>query len=267
MEKKKTVGLALGSGGFRGFAHIGVIRSLEKHGISIDYLSGTSVGAWVAASYAIFKDSDKLENDLTNKPRDNWSMLFDLSWAPGIISGQKFSIFLKKNLENKKFVDVKIPLKIVATDLITGNEHVFEEGDIAQAVRASTSIPLVFKPMLFNDELLVDGGLCNPVPCDIAKKMGADIVIGVNLYSKNEFIKKKLNVANVVSRSGTIGMHYLAQASMKEADVAIEMDISKYTEQSSLAQYFTKEIGDEIIKIGEMTADKFIPQIKALLEK
>jgi NTE family protein len=266
MEKKKTIGLALGSGGFRGFAHIGVIRSLEKHGIPIDYLSGASVGAWVAASYAIFKDSDKLEKDLTAKPRENWSMLFDLT-TEGIINGQKFSTFLKNNLENKKFSDVKIPLKIVATDLITGSAHIFEEGDIAQAVRASTSVPLVFKPMPFNDELLVDGGLCGPVPCDVAKKMGADIVIGVNLYSKNEFVKKKLNVANIVSRSGNIGMYYLAQASIKEADVAIEMDISKYTEQSSLAQYFTKEIGDEIIKIGEETTDKFIPQIKALLEK
>lgn len=267
MEKKKTIGLALGSGGFRGFAHIGVIRSLEKNGIPIDYLSGASVGAWVAASYAIFKDSDKLENDLTNKPRNNWSMLFDLSWSPGIIDGQKFSTFLKNNLENKKFSDVKIPLKIVATDLITGRVHIFEEGDIDQAVRASTSVPLVFRPMPLNEELLVDGGLCNPVPCDIVRKMGADIVIGVNLYNKNEFIKKKLNVANIVSRSGTIGMYYLTQASLRDADVAIEMDISKYTEQSSLAQYFTKKIGDEIIKIGETTTDKFIPQIKALLEK
>lgn len=266
MEKHKTVGLALGSGGFRGFAHIGVIRSLEKHGIPIDYLSGASIGAWVAASYAIFKDSDKLEKDLTDKPRENWPMLLDFSWTGGLIGGQKISNFLENSLQHYEFSSLKIPLKIITTDLITGQPYIFESGDVARAVRASISVPLVFKPMSYENKLLVDGGLCNPIPGDVLKKMGADVVIGVNLYSKKEFVGDKLSMPKIALRSMRILLYNLAEESHKNSDVTINIDISKYSGESSLSQYFTKEIGDEIIRIGEQEADKFIPQIKALLE-
>jgi NTE family protein len=266
MEKHKTIGLALGSGGFRGFAHIGVIRSLEKHGIPINYLSGTSIGAWVAASYAIFKDSDKLEKDLTDKPRENWSILLDFSWTGGLIGGRKVSKFLESSLHNHDFSTLKIPLKIVTTDLITGQPYIFESGDVALAVRASISVPLVFKPISHEDKLLVDGGLCNPVPSDLLRQMGADVVVGVNVYSKKEFIGNKLSMPHIALRSMRILLYNLAEESYKTSDVIINIDLSKYSEKSSLSKYFSKEIGDEIIKIGEQETDKFIPQIKALLE-
>lgn len=265
MKKRKTIGLALGSGGFRGFAHIGVIRSLEKHGIPIDYLSGASIGAWVAASYAIFKDSKKLETDLTDKPRENWPILLDFSWSGGLINGRKFFNFLEKSLDKHNFSDLQIPLKIVSTDLITGNPHIFEDGDVAQAVRASTSVPLVFKPMSFGDELLADGGLCNPVPCSLVRGMGADIVIGANLYTKKEFVGKKLSLANIAMRTMRIFLYNLTEELLKDSDVVINIDVSRYTKESSLSKYFTKEIGDAIIKIGEETTDKEIPAIKKLL--
>lgn len=266
MKKRKTIGLALGSGGFRGFAHIGVIRSLEKHGIPIDYLSGASIGAWVAASYAIFKDSKKLETDLTDKTRENWPILLDFSWSSGLIDGKKFTAFLEKSLDKQDFSNTMIPLKIVSTDLNTGNPHIFENGDVAQAVRASTSVPLVFKPVNFGDELLVDGGMCDPVPCDLVRGMGADIVIGANLYSKKEFIGKKLTVPDIAMRTMRIFLFNLTEESLKDSDVIINLDISKFIKKSKLSKYFTKEIAEEIIKIGEETTDKFIPQIKALLE-
>ena len=269
MEKNKTVGLALGSGGFRGFAHIGVIKSLEKHGIPINFLSGSSIGSWVAAYYSIFKDINKMKGELIASPKENMLLFFDLTWTGGFVGGQKFMLFLEKNLRNNDFADAQIPLKILSTDLITGKPYVFEKGDLARAVRASTSVPLVFKPLAYQNKLLVDGGLSSPVPAYLTREMGADVVIAVNLYNKNEFIKKEFNVANIVARSGRIGLYNLAQESLKAADIVIEPDVSKYVDGSNINvyKYFTKEIADEIIKIGEKATDKLIPQIKALLEK
>ncbi|MFZ4631932.1 MAG: patatin-like phospholipase family protein [Patescibacteria group bacterium] len=266
MKKNKTIGLALGSGGFRGFAHIGAIRSLEKNGIPISYLSGCSIGAWVAAYYSLFLDINKLEEDMTANPRENMLLLFDLSWNGGFVGGSKFAGFLEKNLQHKKFSDTKIPLKIITTDLISGMPYIFESGDVAQAVRASTSLPILFKPMEYKNKLLVDGGLINPVPGDLVRKMGADIVIGVNLYNKNEFIKQNFPITKVIIRSARIGLHSLAKMAMRDVDVAVEPDVSKYNEESSVSQYFTKDIANEIIRIGEKAMDKAIPQIKELLK-
>lgn len=266
MKKNKTVGLALGSGAFRGFAHIGVIRSLEKHNIPIDYLSGSSIGAWVAAYYAIFKDINKLKTDLTDNPKQNLFAMLDLSWTGGLIGGEKLMTYLEHNLRHHNFSSLKIPTQIVATDLVTGQPFVFESGDVAKAVRASISVPLVFKPVSYKNKLLVDGGLSNPVPGDLVKKMGADIVISVNLYNKNEFIDKKFTMPNVILRSTRIVMHNLSHVAVRNADIIIEPDTSKYLKKGVLSKYFTKEIVEEMIKVGEKATDKLIPKIKELLK-
>lgn len=266
MKKNKTVGLALGSGAFRGFAHIGVIRSLEKHNIPINYISGASIGAWVGAYYAIHNNIERLKNDLTANPKQNITAMFDLSWTGGFIGGEKFSAFLERNLSHHNFSALKIPLQIVATDLISGEPYVFKSGDVARAVRASTSVPLVFKPVAYKNRLFVDGGLSNPVPCDLVKKMGADIVIGVNLYNKNEFVDRKFNMPNVVLRSTRIVMHNLAKLGVEDADIVIDPDTSYYVKQGKIMKYFTKEIAEAMIKIGEKATDKMIPKIKALLK-
>lgn len=266
MAQNKKLGLALGTGGFRGFAHIGVIKSLEKHNIRIDYLSGSSIGAWVAAYYALFKDVDSLKNGLTDNPKNNMLLLFDLSGSCGFINGSKFHNYLKKSFNNKTFADTKLPIQILATDLISGSSHVFKEGDLATAVRASTSIPIVFKPVSLGEKILVDGGLSSPIPGNLLKKMGAEIIIGVNLYHKNEFIKKKLSMTKIALRSTRIAIHNLAKRDLQICDIKIELDVSSYSEESSLSQYFTKKIAEQIIKIGEKETDKLIPKIKALLE-
>jgi len=265
-KQTKKLGLALGSGGFRGFAHIGVIRSLVKNGIRIDYLSGSSIGAWVAAYYALFKDVEQLKKDITENPKDNFLMLLDPAASGGLISGSKFYNYLKKNLQNKTFADTQLSLKILTTDLISGAPHVFSRGELALAVRASTSIPILFKPVLFEDKLLVDGGLSNPIPGKLLKDKGVDIVIGANLYHKNEFIKDKLSMTRIAIRSARIGLHNLAQSDLLFCDLKIEMDISQYEKESSFSQYFTKSIAEKVIKIGEDSTDKLIPQIKALLK-
>lgn len=266
MSQTKKLGLALGSGGFRGFAHIGVIKSLEKHGIRIDYLSGSSIGAWVAAYYALFQDIDQLKKDLTENPKDNLLLLFDLTSSGGLVSGAKFYNFLKKNFHNQTFADTKLPVQILATDLISGNPHVFHSGELALAVRASTSVPIVFKPVVLDNELLVDGGLSNPIPGRLVKDMGADVIIGVNLYHQNEFVKAKFSMPKIALRSTRIALHNLAEYDLKNCDIKIELDVSNYNEESTLSQYFTKKIAEQIIKIGEEATDKLIPQIKALLK-
>lgn len=262
---RKTVGLALGSGAFRGFAHIGVLKSLIKHGIPIDYLSGVSSGAWVAAHYAVFRDIKKLETDLAFRPTNNLSMLFDLSLTGGFIDGSKISSVLKKGLKHHNFSSLRIPLKIIATDLVSGQPYIFESGDVARAVRASISVPLVFKPLLHKGRLCVDGGLSNPVPCDLARGMGADIVIGVNLYHKNEFVSRKFTMSTVVLRSTRIVLHNLAKADIKRADIIITPDTSVIMKEQGLQKYFTEGAVTELIKIGEQATDKMIPKIKKLL--
>jgi len=266
MPSRKTIGLALGSGAYRGFAHIGVIKSLEKHHIPIDYLSGASIGAWVAAYYAIFQDIGVLEKDLINNTKENLSLLLDFNWSGGFIGGQKFTAYLEKKLRQHDFSALKIPLQITATDLISGGPHVFKSGDIALAVRASTSVPLIFKPVQYEEKLLVDGGLSNPVPGELVRNMGADIVIGVNLYNANEFKNQKITAPNIIVRSAMVGLYNLARADLKNVDVIIEPDTSPLARASSLSKYFTKEVADQLITIGEKATDLVIPEIRKMLD-
>jgi len=266
INKKKTIGLALGSGAYRGFAHIGVIKALEKNNISIDYLSGSSIGAWVAAHYAIFRDVAKLEADFIDKPTDNLPLLLDVGLAKGLISGRKFITYLEKSFGNYTFKDVRIPLKIVATDLATGQPFVFSSGSISSAVRASTSVPLVFKPFIYNEKMLVDGGLSDPVPGRLVKDMGAEIIIGVNLYHENEFKTGRLNMSKIALLSTRIALHNLATNDLRGVDVAIEPDCSVFVKKSVFNKYFTTAAGQEMIKIGELATERALPAIKKLLQ-
>src|SRR5680860_250987 len=163
MSKKlrKTIGLALGSGAYRGFAHIGILRSLQKNNIPLDYLSGASIGAWVAAYYAVFGNTDVLERNLIDNHKENLSLLFDLRSRSGLISGKKFVAYLEEKLNYSSFADLKILLQIVATDLATANPYVFKSGSVAEAVRASTAVPLIFQAWEQDKKFLVDGGMSN----------------------------------------------------------------------------------------------------------
>jgi len=264
-KKRLTVGLALGSGAFRGFAHIGVLKSLIKHGIPIDYLSGASIGAWVAAYYAVFQNIDKLEKDLAARPVANLPMFFDFSLTGGFIVGNKIKKVMEKGLKHHDFSDLKTPLRIVATDLASGQPYIFKTGDVARAVRASISVPLVFRPLAHKGRLFVDGGLSHPVPCDLVRGLGADIVIGVNLYHQNEFIDKKFTLPKVVLRSARIVLHNLAKSDIKRADIVIEPDTSAIVQKQGLQKYFAKEVVAELIRIGERATDRMIPKIKKRL--
>ncbi|MFA5155119.1 MAG: patatin-like phospholipase family protein [Patescibacteria group bacterium] len=265
MPVRKTVGLALGSGAYRGFAHIGVIRSLEKHHIPIDFLSGASIGAWAAAYYARFKDISTLEKDLIDNQQENMSLLLDFGWNRGLISGDKFQAYLEKKLYRADFADLSLPLNIAATDLSTGRLFVLDSGSVALAVRASCAVPLVFKSVDYDGQPLADGGMSDPVPVDLVAKLGADITIGVNLYHHNELSAQPYTSSNVLARSMITMLANLSQSVMHRADVVIEPDLSAFIKKSSLAKYFDRQTADAIIRVGEAAADQAIPAIKKLL--
>lgn len=263
IKQNKKLGLALGSGGVRGLAHIGVIKSLEKHGVRIDCLSGSSAGSWVAAYYALFGEVENLEKDFSENFKNKFSLLLDPSRSGGVVSGQKFYNFLQKSFLGKTFAALKKPLRILATDLVSGEPYVFKSGDLATAVRASSAVPVVFKPLVIDDKLLVDGGLSNPVPASLLKEMGVDVIIGVDVYHKNEFIRKKFSLAQIAGRSTRIAIYNLAKKNMSVCDIKINLDISKYVHSSVMSM--NKQTVLEIIEIGEKGADKEIANIKQLL--
>ncbi len=175
------VGLALGSGSARGWSHIGVIRALEEAGITVDYIAGTSIGALVGAVYASGR-IDLLEAAVQQFSRKHILSLSDpVLPKSGLIDGVKIADFVHKYVLNKPIEKLPLPLAIIATDLNTGDEVVLKAGNIVEAIRASISLPGIFKPVRKGDYLLVDGGLVNPVPVRTVREMGADFVIAVDL--------------------------------------------------------------------------------------
>ncbi|HAS80805.1 MAG: phospholipase, patatin family protein [Candidatus Nomurabacteria bacterium GW2011_GWE1_32_28] len=269
MEKqRKKVGLVLGSGGVRGFAHIGVIKKLLEHNIPIDYIAGSSIGAWVGAYYSLFKDVKNLEEYTLEKKREKFMSFLEPTFSGGLIKGDKLEKLLNGWLNDADFKDLKIPLAIVATDLVTGEAVVFKKGKLATAVRASISVPTLFTPVRIDNKILVDGGLSNPVPDDVVRKMGADIVISVNLdnYVKNEefLTDKNKSLSNTAIRSINILRYHLSRYSTSSSDFVIE----PYTPNigiKSFRDYFRSNIATDLVKNGEIETEKIIKELKAVL--
>jgi NTE family protein len=179
---KPKVGLALGSGSARGWAHIGVIRALQEAGIKPDVLCGCSIGALVGAAYAD-GDLDDLEKWTTGLTWQDVVGLLDVGFAGGLIKGDKLVAFFEKHFVDKEFSALPLPFACVATDLASGREVWLKEGSVAAAVRASIALPGLLAPVNRDGRLLVDGGLVNPVPVSLCRALGADIVIAVDLGS------------------------------------------------------------------------------------
>ncbi|MCF8178739.1 MAG: patatin-like phospholipase RssA [Sulfuritalea sp.] len=179
---KPKLGLVLGSGAARGWAHIGVIRELAAAGLKPDMVAGCSIGAFIGAAYAN-GDLDKLEEWVRALAWKEVLGLLDVSFSGGLIKGEKLIEFFQRNFVDHDFAKLDIPFACVATDLATGREKWLREGSVADAVRASIAVPGLFKPMVRDERLLVDGGLVNPVPVSLCRAMGADVVIAVDLGS------------------------------------------------------------------------------------
>ncbi len=184
MSDRKSVGLVLGSGSSRGWAHIGAIEALEENGIPIDYIAGCSVGAYVGAIYAS-GGLKSLKNFILSMDGKKVFSYFDVVFPrSGLLDGtRKLREFLSGHTEAKTFEDLKIPVRMVATDLESGDKVIIGSGDLFSALRATMSLPGLFAPTLRKNRWLVDGGLVDPVPVGVARAMGADIVIAVDLNS------------------------------------------------------------------------------------
>ena len=181
-QKMPRIGLALGSGSARGWAHIGVIRALEKAGVRPDIVCGTSIGALVGAAY-VAGELDRLETWVLGLQIGDVVGLMDVSLDGGILKGNRLMDFFRRGMADRPIDALSVPFGAVATSLHTGAEVWLRSGSILDAVRASMSLPGLFAPVMWQGSLLVDGGLVNPVPVSLARAMGADIVIAVDLGS------------------------------------------------------------------------------------
>lgn len=185
-QKPLRIGLALGGGAARGFAHIGVIKALEARGLQVDLICGTSAGSVVGALYASGMSGlqiNKLALTMDQASISDWAMPFR---TRGFLQGVALQSYVDTTLHNRPIEKMARPLGIVATDLRSGQPILFQRGDTGIAVRASCSVPSIFEPVKIGGHEYVDGGLVSPVPASFARKMGADFVIAVDISANPE---------------------------------------------------------------------------------
>ena len=202
---KPRLGLALSGGGARGLAHIGALKALEEAGIQPDYLAGASMGGVIAAAYAAGLKPDEIEQIAADTSQTrNLLRLADLSLPrQGIFRGKRLLAFFEQHLQGRTFAELQIPLTLIAVDLNTGQEVRLQEGSVAQALRATVSVPGLLAPVVQGGMRLVDGGLLNNLPVDVARQMGADVVLGVDVDWQNDSSWQAL--ARLKPLSGTMG--------------------------------------------------------------
>lgn len=188
--RKPLIGLALGGGAARGWAHIGVIRALEQAGIKPDIVCGTSIGALVGAVYAT-GELNRFEQWVLGLKISDVVSYMDVSLSSGLLKGKRIMEFFRRDYADRAIEDLPIPFAAVATSLKTGAEVWLRDGSTLEAVRASIALPGLFEPSLKNGVILVDGGLVNPVPVSLARAMGADFVIAVDLTA--DILSQKLD--------------------------------------------------------------------------
>lgn len=267
MKTSKKIGIALGSGGIRGFALIGVLQALKDNNIPVSFISGSSSGALVAAYYALYQDPELLKKEIIDAAKiKKLPGFLDLGFRGGFVKGDKFTDFVNHLFANKTFLDTKIPLRIMATDLVDGGAYVFDEGKLAFSVQASCTVPVLFEPVKVKNHYFVDGGLSDPVPIAPLKKMGADFAIAVNLYHRNEFINRRFTVVKVALRSSRIALYNLAQASIKSADLVIAPDMSPFANDNNFKKYLTKEMIEKMVLVGYQETLKHLSAIKKALK-
>jgi NTE family protein len=180
VTRKPRIGLALGAGSARGWAHIGAIRVLEEHGVKPDVICGTSIGALVGAVYASGQ-LDQLEEWVTGLAWTKVVRLMDITWKGGLIRGQRLFNLFRATFQDREISELPIPFGAIATELSSGREIWLRDGKLLDAVRASIATPGLFTPVIRNGVILVDGGLVNPVPVSMCRALGADLVIAIDL--------------------------------------------------------------------------------------
>nr|WP_255724543.1 patatin-like phospholipase family protein [Shimazuella soli] len=201
MVGRPKVGIALSAGAARGFAHLGVLQVLKEANVTIDYIAGSSMGSFVGALYSNGLDLEMVKHLAIHLKRKHW---VDVT-LPGLgfITGDKMQALTRLLTHHKNLEDLPIPLAVVTTDLLKGEKLVFRTGPVADAVRASISVPGIFEPVPYGDKLLVDGGVADRLPISVVRDMGADFVIAVDVLSKSHDVQVK-NIFDVITQAITI---------------------------------------------------------------
>ena len=221
-NKKPIIALVLGSGGARGYAHIGVIEVLEKNGIHPDFIVGTSAGSIAGSIYASGKTAQQLR-DIALNMQVNDVREFNIG-LQGFFDGSKVENYVNEQVDQKRLEDMKIPMYVVATELKHGNKVIFNKGSTGQAVRASISIPSMFIPVSISGRDYVDGGLVSPVPVNVARDLGADIIIAVDILAQPIHTETS-NVWGMFNQNINIMQNRLAAEELKNADIVIQPDL------------------------------------------
>jgi len=262
-KNKPKIGIALGSGGARGLAHIGVLKVLEENNIPVDYIVGCSMGAIIGACYALNPNIKEEEKKVLSLTKRDLLKLIDLaSPKRALISGNKIRSFIKELIGDKSFSDTKIPLEIITTDLESGKEVRISKGKLADAVRASISTPGIFLPVRFGKKLLIDGGVVNPTPIDVVKEMGADVVIGVDLTMQSKTKFENPSVIEILMQSFRVLRTQTVRSNVHSVKNAIIIKPNL----SNRLDYFKFYDVQKFIKEGERAAKKALPKIKKLIE-
>ena len=252
---RPKLGLALGGGFARGISHIGVLHTLEKHGIAVDYISGTSAGALAGMAYASglpYEEVVKRATALRFGMFGQWRF----SWL-GLASNQRLEFYPKRHLNVSTFEELRIPLMIAATDLITGEPVYFDHGPLGPPLRASCAYPGLFQPVQYEGRTLVDGFVGATVPVDAASRMGADVIIAVFLDA--EAMVKPTNFTDVIGRSFSIIQRHADLAWRARADVVIEPRVRDFAWDD-----FAKT--PQVIAAGEEATLAAMPRVRAALE-
>jgi len=255
---RKKIGLALSGGAARGFAHLGVLKVLREHGVPIDFIAGTSAGSIAGGALA---SGLSIEEIIEMGRKIGWFSMTGFSFSPmGLLSNAALGAFVERHFPVRKFEDLPIPFAAVACDLETGEEVVLKNsGDLATAIRASCAIPGVFVPVNYDGRKLIDGGVVSPVPTKAVRKLGAEIVIAVDVIasgatywgSPNTLLGVFFQAAMMLLRTAGKHQHY-------RADVVIIPQIAHLRPDEISKMY-------EFIKAGEAAALEKIDEIKELV--
>lgn len=256
-QKPVNIALVLGGGGSKGLAHLGAIQELEKEGIRPDLIIGCSAGAFAGALYADQPDLEaSIEALLPLKRKDVLDYSY-LNPTLGVVNGDLLQSLIQRLLQATYFEELKIPLIVVTTDLISGSPVEISSGEISSAVRASCAVPGVFKPVTIYGRHCVDGGASCPLPVSIAKKYGAKIVIAIDLSEKLPEEAPK-HLFGITRRSLEIAYRNFVKYSLTQADIPIQMDFDDLGMFNDDSNLFLYEKGKEVVR-------NKLPEIKSKL--
>jgi NTE family protein len=257
-KRPPKIGLALGGGAARGFAHVGVIQALEEAGIKPDLVVGTSAGSLVAAIYAAGKSGAALQlvaEGMEEASITDWTLPF---FSRGVLRGEALASYVNTQVSNKLIESMTLPLGIVATDLRTGLGVLFQRGDTGTAVRASSAVPSVFNPVKIGTAEYVDGGLVSPVPVRYARQMGAELVIAVDISAAPEgnLVDGQLQI---LLQTFAIMGKSINTFELKDADLVVRPALVGVKSADFTAKRRS-------IDAGRLAMQQAIPQLKALIE-